>query len=326
MFSHTNNAFLCFYRDELLVRRFHGVLGAYIPYSLYAVLGAYISDQDHQNSYKAQIRRKELIRETEKLDMNKLKEQYGRMRRLQHRAMLVFSSNDFKDDTYRSANPPSAINHLFVDVSKVAPPRTKYRKPSNFPVLKAPSKGNNAAFKPAKESKTRVVHESNGNVDVFLNSTQTNETRTFLENGNSFTSPYITRNVQILENQMKNVTIDETNKNMSTEKSKKHNTKTIKSTYETDLTSQVKTEKNGHLSVNSNKGRTPPKASVKTVTSSNNNGKARHQKSLNDRQLKDENELKSTSPLYQVDKSAMYPTNFKPFPHRNPKRKPLTAK
>ena len=248
------------------------------------------------------------------------------MRRLQHRAMLVFSSNDFKDDTYRSANPPSAINHLFVDVSKVAPPRTKYRKPSNFPVLKAPSKGNSAGFKPAKESKTRVVHESNGNVDVFLNSTQTNESRTFVENENSFTNPYITRNVQTLQNQMKNVTIDETNKNRSTEKSRKHNTKTIKSTYETDLTSLVKTEKNGSPSVNSSKGRTPSKTSVKAVSSSNTSDKARHRKSLNDRQLKDEGELKSTSPLYQVDKSAMYPTNFKPFPHRNPKRKPLTAK
>ena len=28
-------------------------------------------------------------------------------------------------------------------------------------------------------------------------------------------------------------------------------------------------------------------------------------------------ELKSISPLYQVDKSALYPSNFKPFPKRN---------
>ena len=310
----------------MLVTRFPCRLRSACTIFSYTLLGAYISDQDHQNSYKAQIRRKELIRETEKLDLNKLKEQYGRMRRLQHRAMLVFSSNDFKDDTYRSANPPSAINHLFVDVSKVAPPRTKYRKPSNFPVLKAPSKSNNAGFKPAKESKTRVVHESNGNVDVVLNSTQQSESQTFLENGNSLTSPYITRNVQTLENQMKNVTIAETNKTRLTGKSRNHTAKTIKSTYETDLTSLGKTEKNDSPSVNSGKSRAPSRTSVKAIASSNINDKARHWKSLNDRQSKDETELKSTSPLYQIDKSAMYPTNFKPFPHRNPKRKPLTAK
>lgn len=104
--------------------------------------GAYITDQEARNAYTEQMREKERLREHEKMDVGKLRNQYGRMRRLQQRAMLVFNADDFKDESYKVKNPPSVINHLFVDVHNVsAPPRARYRKPSNFPALKAPSKG-----------------------------------------------------------------------------------------------------------------------------------------------------------------------------------------
>ena len=36
-------------------------------------------------------------------------------------------------------------------------------------------------------------------------------------------------------------------------------------------------------------------------------------------------EMKSTSLLYKVDKSALYPSNFKPFPSRNANRRKVVS-
>jgi len=244
--------------------------------------GAYITDQDAQSAYEAQVRRKEIIRETEKLDLGKLKNQYGRMRRLQQKAMLVFSANDFKDNTYRSENPPSAINHLFVDVSKVAPPRTKYRRSTSFPALKAPSKNVTPTLKPLKERKV-VYEENNGNINIFSthqkNNEQINTENVTLQN------PYIANEVQTLPDQLEQCSMEESVK-ITLNKS--------------DPPPSSKTEKH-------KRHKSPSKSKSKDNS-------------------KTDTELKSTSLLYQVDKSALYPTNFKPFPHRNPKRKPLVAK
>ena len=92
-----------------------------------------------QKDYEKQILEKEKMRESEKMDLGKLKSQYARMRRLQNKAMLVFSTDKTEDISDMSAAPPSAINHLFVDVGKVRASRGK--RSHKYPALKAPSKG-----------------------------------------------------------------------------------------------------------------------------------------------------------------------------------------
>lgn len=237
-----------------------------------ATPGAYITDQDTRNAYKAQIKEKEILRETEKMDLGKLRNQYGRMRRLQQKAMLVFNSNDFKDESNRLKNPPCAINHLFVDVSKVAPPRTRYRKPSNFPALKAPSKGT-PSLKPVKESSSKIIHENDFSNSIMTTSQNNNRVNSSISpnvmaDNASFTSPYVTREIQAIPDEP---------------------------------------EAHAFSSCDDT-------ASTPNTNSFHNNTKIQNTIHFN---KKNDAELKSTSLLYQIDKSALYPSNFKPFPHRN---------
>lgn len=261
--------------------------------------GAYITDQDAQNAYKAQIKESERIREKDLLDVNRLRSQYGRMRRLQQKAMLVFN-NDFKDESLRSKNPPSAINHLFVDVNKVAAPRPRYhRKPSNFPALKAPSKGNplpkplkENTPKSTKEKPSRIVHENNGIKNTFEKIPTTTADMTPKQNSKdipesfSITNPYVTREVQATSD-MNDVVNN--NNNMVVPANSKAADNSDKKTVQSN--SQTTTKRTTTSS-------RPMKVS----------GKA-------------DKDLKSTSLLYQVHKSALYPSNFNPFPYRqNSKR------
>ncbi|XP_066915732.1 TBC1 domain family member 30-like [Clytia hemisphaerica] len=230
--------------------------------------GAYITDQEARNAYKEQMRAKELMRETEKLDVNKLRNQYGRMRRLQQKAMLVFNADDFKDESYKVKNPPSAINHLFVDVNNVvAPPRARYRKPSNFPALKTLGKGGPPAPpRPIKES-PKVVHES-------TSSKGEGETKTSLKKQDSFsiTNPYVMLEVQGNGDESDAINDPDAHAHI------------MKKTAPT------------------NKIRSAPTNQLSAPTKKDSNLSS---------------ELNSVSPLYKVDKSALYPTNFKPFPKRN---------
>ena len=243
--------------------------------------GAYFTDQEARNAYTEQMQEKERLRESEKMDVGKLRNQYGRMRRLQHKAMLVFNADDFKDESYKVKNPPSAINHLFVDVHNVsAPPRARYRKPSNFPALKAPSKGGSGFTPPLQtpvatettnstnnKEETKIVHESANGAGYEKSSLKK-------QNSFSITNPYVMLEVQGNE--------DESN-----------------ATNDPDAHAHIM------------KNQTVPKK-IRTAPNSQQHLSAPMKKDANFA-----NELQSTSPLYKVDKSALYPTNFKPFPKRN---------
>lgn len=257
-------------------------------------LGAYITDQDTRNAYKEQLRATELLRESEKLDLGKLRNQYGRMRRLQQKAMLVFNADDFKNESYKAKNPPSAINHLFVDVNNVtAPPRARYRKPSNFPALKAPSKSGSPVLKPYKES-PKFVYEgdvrhnrgrasSMGSMSDTTSADNHSRQKHSLERSESFsiTNPYVMHEVQAKDDKQDN-----------------NNTGTANPDAHAEIM---------HKSVPSTSMKTPP---VKAPISSEETGA-----------------MKSTSLLYKVDKSALYPSNFKPFPNRsNSRRKTVPGK
>lgn len=262
-----------------------------IPFLLHT--GAYITDQEARNAYTEQMREKERLRESEKMDVGKLRNQYGRMRRLQHKAMLVFNADDFKDESYKVKNPPSAINHLFVDVHNVsAPPRARYRKPSNFPALKAPSKGGSTGLTPSTKTqkeasnkskenkeKAKIIHESNTMSSGAKGTATGGYEKSTLKKQDSFsiTNPYVMHEVQGNGDGS-----DATN----------------------DPTAHAHIMKNQTVP---NKIRTAPKTQ-------------QQQQQLSAPIKKEANpgsDLQSTSPLYKVDKSALYPTNFKPFPKRN---------
>lgn len=256
------------------------------------------------------------MREKDLLDVNRLRSQYGRMRRLQQKAMLVFN-NDFKDDSLRAKNPPSAINHLFVDVNKVAQPRARYRKQSNFPALKAPSKGivpvpkpvsdNSSAIRTSlpsvrEKSQTRIIHEHNGTInDVFQNSTTLTPKTTTSYNEQqsvkqktenpetfSFTNPYVTREIQA-SSDLSDLIKDK-----------------LPSSREQQRTSQQPpTPYETNFQINE-----PPKLTRATSRPMKGDSKT-------------ENDSTNSSVLYQVHKSALYPSNFNPFPHRNNQRRPV---
>ena len=256
----------------------------------YLHAGAYITDQEARNAYTEQMLEKERLRESEKMDVGKLRNQYGRMRRLQHKAMLVFNADDFKDESYKVKNPPSAINHLFVDVHNVsAPPRARYRKPSNFPALKKPSKGGSTGLTPStttkeNKEKTKIIHESNS-ASGTAGSGGSGYEKSTLKKQDSFsiTNPYVMHEVQGNGDES-----DATN----------------------DPTAHAHIMKNQTAP---NKIRTAPNSQLQQH-------QQQQQKQLSAPSKKDMNagsDLQSTSPLYKVDKSALYPTNFKPFPKRN---------
>lgn len=251
---------------------------------MFSSTGAYITDQDAR-AYKEQMLAKELLRETEKLDLGKLRNQYGRMRRLQQKAMLVFNADDFKDESYKVKNAPSAINHLFVDVNNVtAPPRARYRKPSNFPALKAPSKGGPPVLKPVKDPTPKFVYEhsterkqSDDSTETAADVSSSELQRKPLERSDSFsiTNPYVMHEVQDDQNESKPGT---TNPGAHAEIMNK--------------------------SVPPNTIKSPP---VRSSVPLDDCG----------------GDMKSTSLLYKVDKSALYPSNFKPFPSRNNNRRKM---
>jgi len=234
------------------------------------------------------MRAKELMRESEKLDVNKLRNQYGRMRRLQQKAMLVFNAEDFKDESYKVKNPPSAINHLFVDVNNVtAPPRARYRKPSNFPALKAPSKGGGSTPAPLKPptkevTPSKVVDENSAKDGE----TSITSTKIALRKQDSFsiTNPYVMLEVQGDNDEVKAVNDPDAHAHMMKKATPLNQIRSAPKTQQ-----QQQQQQQQRLS-----------APVRKELASTSSG-----------------ELQSTSPLYHVDKSALYPSNFKPFPKRN---------
>ena len=218
----------------------------------------------------------ERIRENEKLDLAALKSQYGRMRRLQQKAMIVFNADNFKKDTTSVKIPPSAINHLFVDVSKVAPPRTRYtrRAGKQFPALKAPSKGVPPLI-PAKGD--TVLYEGVEDTDVLVQKTTIDSTES---------KPYVASEIgEIFENCTEKKDIN------SIQHSKINANSLPTSPIKSKLTSNPSVNDVFHKLKNSNK-----KISMGVINDS---------------------DLKSMSALFHIDRSAIYPSNFNPFPHRS---------
>ncbi|XP_012560587.1 TBC1 domain family member 30 isoform X1 [Hydra vulgaris] len=238
--------------------------------------GAYITDRESQNTYEEQMKENERIRENEKLDLAALQSQYGRMRRLQQNAMIVFNSDNFKKDTNSLKVSPSAINHLFVDVSKVAPPRIRYSRRSRkqFPALKAPSKGVPSLI-PVKDD--MVIKDGDEDVIVHVQKTTINSIES---------KPYEASEIgQLFERGLE------------------------KKDYQND---------NGSV-INSNSFPTSP---INLKLDLNSSGNAGFQKLKNTNKKKllpivNETDLKSSSGLFNVDRSAIYPPNFNPFPERN---------
>ena len=212
------------------------------------------------------------------------------MRRLQQKAMLVFNTNDFKDDSGNRNNPPSAINHLFVDVSHVGIPRTRYRRPSNFPPLKAPSKSK-ADLIPTKETTRKMIYENNGSSNVYKESTNKIQKKIGLSRSSSLVKPYVTHELQALN------ALDEG-------------------------------DEFGHENEHENASNDAFDQKLDSPTSENASQSSSEVSTFHTSNLKEDNSLKSTSLLYQVDRSALYPSNFKPFPHRNShaKKKLLVGK
>ncbi|XP_065673556.1 TBC1 domain family member 30 isoform X2 [Hydra vulgaris] len=238
--------------------------------------GAYITDRESQNTYEEQMKENERVRENEKLDLAALQSQYGRMRRLQQNAMIVFNSDNFKKDTNSLKVSPSAINHLFVDVSKVAPPRIRYSRRSRkqFPALKAPSKGVPSLI-PVKDD----IVIKDGEEDVIVHVQKT--TISSIES-----KPYLASEIGQL--------------------------------FERGLDKKDFQNDNGSV-INSNSFPTSP---INLKLDLNSSGNAGFQKLKNTNKKKllpivNETDLKSSSGLFNVDRSAIYPPNFNPFPDRN---------
>ena len=242
-----------------------------------ATPGAVNTDPETQRAFRMQRALAEKRREKENLDLSQLQKQYMRMRRLQQKNMLVFNSILPQSKERRNPNPPSAINHLFIDIPKVET-RTKgsthkVRRHDNSDLVTEPKDDHseNTTPKPAEATNGKAAHFDGRSSEL------SNHAKPYLKKDIS-TSPLISVSLHAL--------------GKSSEPSDQHL-----------LNNKAKVAKNGR-----NFGNVSSKPSSKSTHI-----------------VKSQN---FTQPaLFAIDRNALYPANFKPFPQRThqPKSKLLAG-
>lgn len=215
--------------------------------------GAVGTDPESQSAFRKERAEAEKLREKEKLDVNYMQRQYMRMRKLQKKNMLVFTS--FSNQTTRPKNEmrSKAINHLFIDLPSFDKEKRTQRQ-TGYPFVTSTTNAK------GKTQNARRANESVGEVSETV------------QNNNEFDT--------------------------------KESSKTaIKNVVEIDCSQTEPLQDNARNLINKQKN-------TQKNTQRNTQHDTQHDKIITNVG----GSLISTS--FKVDKNAMYPANFKPFPQR----------